>query len=243
MCSLLADFKQAQLIGSGPLLSTTISPIATAEDPNRLRNFSQSFNYSSVAADIRYELLQDRSSGMKLPKNEGNAWVDVYVALWKAVQELLSVEESLPKASWANVFQAYKEVSNLLIRGYSSGGFDAWTVPCLYVAGKYLRMFAIKADAEAQKNGAAAFSDGFQDDVVGHFGNNEKLEDAARTINRMFTLCLSDRYVSAAAASLLIDSQLLKPDNSDRRSKSLGNGAYITRRIFCSKHISRYARP
>ncbi len=33
-----------------------------------------------------------------------------------------------------------------LIRGYTNCGFEAWTVPCLYVAGKYMRIFAIKAD-------------------------------------------------------------------------------------------------
>ena len=36
-----------------------------------------------------------------------------------------------------------------LIRGYTNCGFEAWTVPCLYVAGKYMRIFAIKADEGA----------------------------------------------------------------------------------------------
>jgi hypothetical protein len=58
-----------------------------------------------------------------------------------------------------------------------------------------LRIFAIKADDQARSGGAVTFHAGFQDDVVGDFGKNEKLEDAARVINRIFTLCISDRYV------------------------------------------------
>jgi hypothetical protein len=90
------------------------------------------------------------------------------------------------------VYEAWKEMSNALIRGYSSGGFEAWTVPCLYVTGKYLRIFAIKADQETGNK--VVFGGSFQDDFNPEAGKNEKLEDAARVLNRIFQLCISDRY-------------------------------------------------
>lgn len=100
------------------------------------------------------------------------------------------------QASWNNLYEAWKEVANVLIRGYSSGSFEAWTVPCLYVVGKYLRIFAIKADENTGSNGGNNGSEvnGFQDDFNPEAGKNEKLEDAARVLNRMFTICVSDRF-------------------------------------------------
>lgn len=67
-------------------------------------------------------------------------------------------------------------------------------MPCLYVAGKYLRVFAIKAD-EGLLNSTASVTN-FQDDINPEAEKNEKLEDAARQLNRIFQLCLSDRCVS-----------------------------------------------
>lgn len=84
-------------------------------------------------------------------------------------------------------------MTNQLIRGYTSCGFEAWTVPCLYVVGRYLRIFAIKAD-EGGTNATGAITT-FQDDFNPEAEKNEKLEDAARQLNRIFTICLSDRYV------------------------------------------------
>jgi hypothetical protein len=84
-------------------------------------------------------------------------------------------------------------MTNALIRGYTNCGFEAWTVPCLYVAGKYMRIFAIKAD-EATGASSGAISN-FQDDFNPEAEKNEKLEDAARQLNRIFQICLSDRSV------------------------------------------------
>ena len=86
-------------------------------------------------------------------------------------------------------------MTRLLIRGYTNCNFEAWTVPCLYVAGKYLRIFAIKADAGSKNSGDAIYS--FQDDVDPDEGQNEKLEDAARQLNSIFNLCLNDRLVAS----------------------------------------------
>jgi hypothetical protein len=84
-------------------------------------------------------------------------------------------------------------MTNALIRGYTNMGFEAWTVPCLYVAGKYMRIFAIKADENAAASTNAI--NNYQDDFNPEAEKNEKLEDAARVLNRIFNICLSDRYV------------------------------------------------
>lgn len=80
-----------------------------------------------------------------------------------------------------------------LIRGYTNLGFQAWTVPCLYIAGKHIRIFAIKADKEIEAKGGQVSSGSFGEDDVNDSDKNEKLEDAARVLNRIFTLCISDR--------------------------------------------------
>lgn len=122
--------------------------------------------------------------------------MDLYVTYWKAVGEILDAESMRNEANWPKVYEAWKEVANVLIRGYSSAGFQAWTVPCLYVIGQYLRIFAIRADASMKSSPQdGVFGAGtFQDDIVGDYSKNERLEDAARMINRIFTLCISDRY-------------------------------------------------
>jgi COP9 signalosome complex subunit 12 len=86
---------------------------------------------------------------------------------------------------------------SFLIRGYLNAGFEAWTIPCLYVAGKNLRIFAIKADEERNRNNSLenAVGSSFQDDFNPESEQNQKMEDCARVLNRVFNLCLSDRFV------------------------------------------------
>lgn len=84
-------------------------------------------------------------------------------------------------------------MANILHRGYANGNFEAWTVPCLYVVGKYLRIFAIKADEVVSNVGGA--TSGFQEEDNPDSGKNERLEDAARMLNRIFQLCVADRLV------------------------------------------------
>ncbi len=192
MALLFADFHEAQRIGSGHLLASCLIPVDITPDSRRLRSFAQLSNYSTISADVRYHLFQAPEASYRPPKNEAGAWTDIFLALWTTVKELWAVEDSFHQANWGRVFDAYKELTNLLIRGYSNG-FQAWTVPCLYATGKYLRAFAIKADAEVKSKYQDSFGNGFSDDIMGNSGKNEKLEQAAWVINRMFTICLSDR--------------------------------------------------
>lgn len=84
-------------------------------------------------------------------------------------------------------------MTNALVRGYTNCGFEAWTVPCLYVAGRYLRVFAIKADENSSNTNGTAIKSFQDDDFNPEAEKNEKLEDAARVLNKIFTTCLSDR--------------------------------------------------
>lgn len=192
MASVFADFKAGHAQRSGPRLAAALTPVATANDRNRLMDFYQMTNSAHSEEDIRHRLLHDKRTGTKLNKQQGNAWVQVFNAYWITISELVQVQQG--QGSWLKVFEAWKELTNQLIRGYSSNHFAAWTIHCLYAAGKYLRAFAIKADSVSDSSqNAGAFGNGFQDDIVSNVEKNANLEDAARTINRMFTLCLGDR--------------------------------------------------
>ncbi len=235
------DFKQAQLIGSGPLLSTTLSPIPPPTDPDRLSNFYRGSNSFSIQSDIRYGILHHANTDIRFSKPEGNAWVDVYVAYWKATGELLAVEDHPPKGNWTNVYIAWREVANALIKGYSATLFPSWTLPCLYVVGRYLRIFAIKADSQARAKGGLTFSAGLQEDAMGDFGKNENLEDAARVINRIFQLCISDRYVmiikrrfGSASCCIGAESALL-----GHLWRNQENGVSTTPQTSCLRRTSR----
>ncbi|KAG9231898.1 hypothetical protein BJ875DRAFT_102742 [Amylocarpus encephaloides] len=192
MDSVIQDFRKAYSAGDGYGLAQTLSPIPPSSQSERLQKFFQSTNYASAQKEFRNQILYD-NSGPKMPMDEGNGWVEVYTAYWKAIGEILSAEaaaQSNARSSWTKVYDAWKELTNVLHRGYSNCGFEAWTVPCFYVVGKYLRIFAIKADEDAATSTTTMTN---FDDFNPEAERNEKLEDAARQLNRIFNLCLSDR--------------------------------------------------
>lgn len=195
MDSIITDFGRAINAQDGYALSATISPLPPKEDSGRLYALRRATNAYSVLSDFRYAINQNPN--FKLDRKEGADWVDVYVAYWKAVSEILAAEESMNQgktATWDKVYTAWKDLLNALHKGYRNDHFEAWTIPCLYITGKYLRVFAIKADeSAASQKGSASFNTAFVDDVVDEEGGNEKLEDCARQINRIFGLCISDR--------------------------------------------------
>lgn len=81
-----------------------------------------------------------------------------------------------------------------LHRGYTNYGFEAWTIPCLYTAGKFLRLFAIKSDEERGQNGNQG-GDGLEirDDFDPEAEEHQQLRDCEQQLKRIFTLCLTDR--------------------------------------------------
>ena len=193
MDSIYIHFQLAHIEQSGPLLAETLSPEASVEDPNRLRSIVHSSTISSIQQDVRLGLLSHTNTKVRFTKAEGNTWVDVYIAYWKAIGEIVSAQDTT-NPQWGGVYDAWKEVTNALIRGYSGPGFESWTIPCLYITGRYLRIFAIKADACARNTNRGITSTTLEDDIDADFSKNKNLEDAARLLNRIFNLCVSDRY-------------------------------------------------
>ena len=195
---LFQDFQTANEQGSGALLAATVSPTPPAHYLNRLESIWNSTNYASAERDIGHSLTNSMPGPIKFPSQEITIWTDIYVAYWKSLGQILAAQEhSNDNADWGRCYESWKELSNAVIRGYTSGVLEAWTLPVLYMAGKHLRVFAIKADESGKKNENGLDMDmgGMGDDIAGDYGKNVKLEDAARVINRMFTLCISDRYV------------------------------------------------
>jgi COP9 signalosome complex subunit 12 len=91
-------FKKAYEEGNGYDLSMTLSPVDPDDDPDRLYNFFKSTNYAQIKKDFQYRILYDNAAPFKLPAEEGNGWVEVYVAYWKAVGEILNAENA-PKSN------------------------------------------------------------------------------------------------------------------------------------------------
>lgn len=93
------------------------------------------------------------------------------------------------------MYEAWKELTSMLIRGYNNYGFEAWTIPSLYLVGKYLRLFAIKSDEERYRSSAAVTSGAslIQDDFDADAERQGQLRDCEQHLKRIFTLCLTDR--------------------------------------------------
>lgn len=198
MDSIFHDFATAHNTLNGYLLCTTLSPEAPKHDPARLYAFHRSANSFSLKTDLRYKLQYNPE--LRLDKKEADAWLEVFAVFHKFSGTLLAAEEAqnagrAREADWTGVYEGWKEVVSALYKGYQGNVFGAWTIPCLYVAGKYLRVFAIKADEKmaSQRDSGMAFGALQEEDAFTSDSKNEKLEDAARQINRIFALCISDR--------------------------------------------------
>lgn len=93
MDALIRDLKKAYVDGDGYALSMTLSPIPPASDPNRLRNIYASSNFQHVTSDLEQGISYN-SSPFQLSGQEGEGWVGIYHAYWKALGEILKAEES-----------------------------------------------------------------------------------------------------------------------------------------------------
>ncbi|KAK1781860.1 hypothetical protein QBC45DRAFT_404045 [Copromyces sp. CBS 386.78] len=192
MDSLIRTFSSAQTNREGYQLAQTLSPDLPQQQLQAIWNSCGHHDAQNV---IKRGIQNSTSGFEKLPKDEVQGWSDVYLAYWKAIGELLPALNQAPQSSWTKVYDAWKELLSALYRGYIGQGFEAWSIPCLYVVAKNLRIFALKADEERNNNVAAGDTSGqiFQDDFDPESEQHQKLEDCARQLNRIFTLCLNDR--------------------------------------------------
>ena len=202
---LFRDFQYANREGSGALLAATISPVAPPNYLNRLDAIHRDSSAASITRDVSYGLTKSAQAAIQYPNPEINTWTEIYAAYWTTIGELLAVQNKSSKADWKKVYDGWGKLTKAVTKGYSTGVLEAWTLPVLYTAGKNLRAFAIKADEATRDNGGVIEigTGGIQDDIAGTFGKHQKLEDAARVINGMFTLCISDRYVDTSNGSNL----------------------------------------
>jgi hypothetical protein len=193
MESLLHDFHAAYMQRSGPMLAATLTPAPPVHENDRLVRFYHSSNEYSITQDIRSKLFHttgvDRA---QFSKGTSTAWVAVYTAFWKANATLVHSTENI-RHDWSATYRAWKDLTTALNKGYNDGWFESWTVPCLYVVGRYLRIFAIKADDQTRATAGLTFDPSGQEDHTNDCSRNSYLEDAARLINRIFMLCMSDR--------------------------------------------------
>ncbi|KAF2476022.1 uncharacterized protein BDR25DRAFT_300851 [Lindgomyces ingoldianus] len=197
MEAIIEPFRRAHASGNGYAVSALLSPVAPPDDAGRLYDFYRASNEQQIEPEIRYALKYSKSS--RISPEESNAWTDIFVLYWKAVGEILAVEEAtnqgrLEDRIWVAVYDAWKALTDSIQRYVSNGTLPFWAVVCMYHAATNLRKFAIKADEQlASTKGNVTFNSGFQDDVVDSLAKTEKLEEAARLFNRMFALCLGDR--------------------------------------------------
>ena len=215
MNELFEDFATAHELQNGYSVAQTISPVPPPNQPQRLKKIWQSTNSHSAKRDIKHFIQQHTSRRKSLDDDEISGWVDVYAAYWNATGEIVAGENGnvcndarplpdsgmfadiSPKSSWTKVYEAWRDLTSMLIRGYNNCGFEAWTIPCLYMVGKYLRLFAIKSDEERRRSstepsGAATL---MQDDFDPELDTQGQLTDCEQHLKRMFTLCLNDRFV------------------------------------------------
>ncbi|MBE3041000.1 hypothetical protein IMZ48_00105 [Candidatus Bathyarchaeota archaeon] len=87
----------------------------------------------------------------------------------------------------------WRDLTSVVIRGYTNHGFEAWTLPCLYVMGKHLYMYAIKSDEEKAMNPTTDKDLSLADDFDPELEKYKQLRDSEQVLKRIFTLCLSDR--------------------------------------------------
>ncbi|KAL7796857.1 hypothetical protein V8C37DRAFT_371711 [Trichoderma ceciliae] len=193
MNELFKGFARAHAEQNGYLLAATLSPISPPEHPQRLRSIWQSSNPSSIKGDIKHFIKSNSSHQRSLDHEEIKGWVEVYAAYWNAVGDIIAGEGG--KSTWTKVYESWKDLTSMLIRGYNNFGFEAWTIPCLYTIGKYLRLFAIRSDSERSRNagdnsGGASL---MQDDFDPETEKQGQLRDCEQHLKRIFTLCLNDR--------------------------------------------------
>lgn len=191
----LQPFQTAYASRQPMLVAQFLSPVPPSHDPGRLYDFWRATREDKILGDIGYAL----ESGVMSRGRETDAWVDIIACYWRAVDKILKAEQAqnqgrVTERQMVDVYDAWKDLTSNFIKYISNGVLPHWTVFTLYFIANSLRKTAIKADEQLARAKPVAFNAGFQDDVVGATARNEKLEEAARVFNRIFALCLGDRY-------------------------------------------------
>ncbi|KAM7200420.1 COP9 signalosome complex subunit 12 [Rhypophila sp. PSN 637] len=201
MESLFAEFGAAHKERDGYKLSKTLSPDISND---RLKAVFKSCNANDVRRFLKTGLERSCSDWERLEAEEVKTWVEIYFNYWRVAGELLAIQGSSAangkayQSSWGKIYDMWAELLQALTRGYNEYGLEAWTIPCLYVVSNHLRIFAIKADEERNQNTALGNStelESFDDFDDPESQENQTLRDCCHRVNRVFNICLADRYV------------------------------------------------
>ena len=196
MQAALLPFQEAHASGLAQPVAEFLSPIPPVHDPGRLYQFYRASNQDKIEGDVRYALKANK--GSRMSKKENDAWAEIIVNYWRAVQEIIRSDEAanqgrLGHYQYITVYDTWKDLTNAIMRNISNACLPAWSIFTLYFTANHLRKIAIKVDELLAKSKPIAFNPSFSDDIVSSNAQNPKLEEAARVFNRIFALCLGDR--------------------------------------------------
>ncbi|KAI1413144.1 PCI domain-containing protein [Hypoxylon sp. FL1857] len=196
MDSLIRDFRTAFAEMKGDKLAETLRPDVRTNPAKFLAIWGRG-SLREATSDLNFLFYTDPSRP-RMSGEETTGWFEIYLTYWKALGEILYIEgfrndAKSSRPSWTKVYEAWKDLTLQIIRGYTHYDFENWTIPCLYVAGKYLRLFAIRADEERKSGNEDATETVMQDDFDPESEEHKMLEDCTRHLNRIFQTCLNDR--------------------------------------------------
>lgn len=190
---LSSEFRDAYTNGDGQKLADILLPPSHSQNIAALYTFYQTCNEHNIDDSLRYIFQGQGASRLSISKPELKAWTEIFSAFWRFLGE--AITNAVDSKVRRRRYDAWKTMTNAMIREFNSGNIEAWALPCLYVAGRWLRAFAIEADQEEREEGkdASTITAMDSDDIAATMAQNDTLSDAARVINRMFTICINDR--------------------------------------------------
>jgi COP9 signalosome complex subunit 12 len=199
MQAALEPFRKAHAERNAHKVAELLSPVAPRDDPARLYHFHRAANEQMVESDVRHALKYNKHH--KIPNAEVSPWTDIFVSYWRAVGQILLVEElrnqgRLGDRQLVDLYEAWKELASNIVN-HIQDALPPWAVISMYETANHLRAFAINADKQlAAQESSNARASSFQESAVQETPQHPKLEEAARLFNRMFAACLGDRCAS-----------------------------------------------
>jgi hypothetical protein len=94
---LFEEFAKAHAMQNGYEIAQTLSPVPPPNQPHKLKGVWQSTNAHSAKGDIKHFIKSSTSNRRNIDSDELNGWVEVYVAYWKALGEILAGESGKVK--------------------------------------------------------------------------------------------------------------------------------------------------
>ncbi|RMZ67496.1 cop9 signalosome complex subunit 12 [Pyrenophora seminiperda CCB06] len=196
MQAALEPFHQAYASGQAEPVAHFFSPVAPSHDPGRLYEFYRASSEDRLEGDVKNALRNNKNA--RITNKESTAWIDIISCYWRAIREIIQTDEAanqgrLGERQYVAVYDAWKDLTSSFIKHISAGLLPGWAIFTLSSTANHLRKIASRADEHLAKSKSATLNNTFSDDVVSTAPQNQKLEEVARVLNRIFALCLGDR--------------------------------------------------